>query len=270
MAMAAIVTGVSVLAILLTSIRLVAHGKDLFAAFGVPVLLFGACVWFSLPVVVGGPAALRSQCKNNLRIIGLGLHQALDETGNFPPAVSSLPTPRSWRVDLLPWIDHAPLRQQYDDSSAWDSSRNEPFARMQISSYICPANFNPKDQQGRYYTAYAAVAGPGTILGQEPAKQPRDVKDGLSNTALIIEACGREIIWTEPRDIDVQRDPGGLNLSGASKTNSPGWGSSYHPGGCHVVMGDGVVRFIFENIDPTLLTKLVTADGGESITDEEF
>jgi hypothetical protein len=35
-------------------------------------------------------------------------------------------------------------------------------------------------------------------------------------------------------------------------------------------MGDGAVRFISENIDPQVLTKLLTADGGESMNNEEF
>ncbi len=268
--MAMAVTGVAVFAILITSLRLAVQGRaeDKFAVIGCPILLFGAFVWFSLPGLVH-PAHVyyRSQCKYNLKQIGLGLWNVLDETGSYPASVSSEPNPRSWRVDLLPWIDQKPLRSRYDDSAAWDSTHNEPFAHLEIPPYTCPANFNPTDSMGRRYTAYSAVAGEGTIFELGKSRKLSEVTDGLSNTLQIVEACGQEIVWTEPRDIDVQRDPAGLNLKGPAKTKSPGWGSSYHLGGCQVLMGDGSVRWLKNDIDPTVLKSLATAAGGETVND---
>jgi prepilin-type processing-associated H-X9-DG protein len=39
------------------------------------------------------------------------------------------------------------------------------------------------------------------------------------------------------------------------------------PGGFNVLMGDGSVRFVSQNIDPELLEKLTTIQGGEAIGD---
>jgi prepilin-type processing-associated H-X9-DG protein len=266
--MAMITSGVGTLAFLITSVRIAVRGKpeDKFAAIGCPILLFGAILWFSSPGM-GSHVSDRSMCKNNLKQIGLALFQALDETGSYPAAVSSEPVPRSWRVDLLPWIDQAPLRTHYDDESTWDSSKNEQWARLEIPGYACPANFNPADSKGRRYTAYAAVAGAGTIYEPGRSRKLSEVTDGTSNTLQVIEACGREIIWTEPRDIDINRDPVGLNLNGSAKTQSPGWGSSYHRDGCNVLMGDGAVRFLSNSIDPTVLKSIATAAGGEDVDD---
>lgn len=43
--------------------------------------------------------------------------------------------------------------------------------------------------------------------------------------------------------------------------------SSWHTGGAQVVLGDGTVRFLSENIDPTILTNLMRRSGGETLGD---
>ena len=60
------------------------------------------------------PAARRTQCKNNLKQIGLALHNYHDLYGSFPPAftVDSNGMPlHSWRTLILPFIDQLPLYQ---------------------------------------------------------------------------------------------------------------------------------------------------------------
>ncbi|MFT5323372.1 MAG: hypothetical protein ACI8P0_001221 [Planctomycetaceae bacterium] len=41
--------------------------------------------------------------------------------------------------------------------------------------------------------------------------------------------------------------------------------SSWHTGGCQVVLGDGTVRFLSENIDPTILTNLMRRSDGATL-----
>ena len=67
--------------------------------------------------------------------------------------------------------------------------------------------------------------------------------------------------------MDVSAQPTGINLKGDAPGHSAGWLSSYHAGGTQVLMADGSVRFISENIDPTLMQKLATVDGGETVGD---
>src|SRR5690606_31065579 len=76
-------------------------------------------------------AARRSQCKNNLKQVGLALHNYHDVAGQFPPALINPGRPAwSAAVDvdftlnttgwtlLLPYIDQAPLYNQYDFNQA--------------------------------------------------------------------------------------------------------------------------------------------------------
>ena len=42
------------------------------------------------------------------------------------------------------------------------------------------------------------------------------------------------------------------------------WGAgSAHSGGCHMVLGDGSVRFINQNVNNTIVVSLVSIAGGE-------
>jgi len=67
-------------------------------------------------------AARRTQCKNNLKQIGLGLHNYLDSFLVFPPGYIYNPTNGSnwigwsWETMLLPQFDQAPLYNQMSQS----------------------------------------------------------------------------------------------------------------------------------------------------------
>ena len=114
----------------------------------------------------------------------------------------------------------------------------------------------------------------------------RDIKDGTSNTAAVAEttldivdgvtnswACaqhvGLGIDLATPPNVNINR---WLCCSWQSPPNSSGarpgrlgeWGSpgSTHTGGMHILMGDGAVRFISENLDTTTRHNLAyIADG---------
>jgi prepilin-type processing-associated H-X9-DG protein len=109
--------------------------------------------------------------------------------------------------------------------------------------------------------------GPKTVGEKSLGISFKDIADGSSNTLLVVEACGAQIIWTEPRDINVASQPTGINLNGAQRGQSKGWLSSYHAGGTQVLLADGSVRFIPANTDPSVLNGLATIDGREKIDD---
>ncbi|OAI53068.1 hypothetical protein AYO47_05515 [Planctomyces sp. SCGC AG-212-M04] len=221
-----------------------------------------------LPVTPARQAARRTRCKNNLKQIGLALWSFSEDKGGLPEPVTGEP-PRSWRVDLLPYLDLAALRASYHDEATWDSERNlEPGRNGQ--TYVCPSMANPFDAMKRTLTCYAAVTGPNAAFSPENRVRFPKLPDGASTTVLAIEAGGRGITWTDPRDVDLETSPIKINARGSTATESPGIGSSPHIGGCHLVMADGAVRFISENIAPEVLQKLLTADGGESVTLDDF
>jgi prepilin-type processing-associated H-X9-DG protein len=90
-------------------------------------------------------------------------------------------------------------------------------------------------------------------------------KDGTSNTIAVMEACGQNIVWNEPRDLDGTTTPAAINLRGDTRTESPAMASSLHVGGAHVLMADGSVRFVSQNIYPKTLQALVSADSGDIV-----
>lgn len=82
-----------------------------------------------------------------------------------------------------------------------------------------------------------------------------DIKDGLSNTIMVVEAdADRAVIWTKPEDweYDPQRPLDGLGYA--------------QSGGFHATFADGSVRFISKSVDPQVFRAMLTIAGGEAAT----
>ena len=216
-------------------------------------------------------AELRSMCKNNLKEIGLAMHNYHDAFAKFPDArTSSADSPSvSWRVSILPYFEHEKPNVEYDPTSEWSSDKNTPVAKSDVRLFVCRSVplADQKDAAGRYYSAYATLIGPGTVFDGGQGKTIREITDGTSNTAFVVEACGQQVVWTEPRDIEVLKDNLGINLPGAKLGQSTAAWSSYHQGGAYTLLGDGAVRFLSKNTDPSVLKAISTASGGETMGD---
>ena len=225
-------------------------------------LVFGFVSWLSFAQVTALAVNARpQQCKNHLKMIGLALYNRAEDitrSGELS-AKESLP-PMSWRVELLPYIDQAKLRSQYRDELAWDDPANLEFARTSVESLVCPSALVREDSQKRKYTSYALVTGLGTEC---PDGRTLDSirLNSLNQTAIVIEACGRNIVWTEPRDVDVSVETMSLNQRGPRPLESPSLGSSLHRRGVNILRADGSVRTMPLNTDPKVLKALMTADG---------
>ncbi|WP_417847981.1 DUF1559 domain-containing protein [Thalassoglobus sp.] len=220
-------------------------------------------------------AARRTQSKNNLKQLGLALHNYHDVYRHLPqgtvPNDDLEPEDRlSWIVSVLPFIEEAALFNQFDMKSGWESEKNVRNAEM-----VIPALNHPSDPVNRVNgygaTSYVGVAGVGPKGPTLPVNDPkagmfgynrqtrfRDVTDGLSNTLAIGEtndpqpwaAGGKGTI----RPLDKQPYINGGNAFGSNSV-----------GGAQFLLGDGSVRFISENIDPGVMEALSTIRGGERL-----
>lgn len=108
-------------------------------------------------------AARRTQCKNNLKQIGLSLHNYHDVYNRFPlPAIlhsnaggsgggiGGLMTTNVWSLAILPFMDQANVYNAYDlNFSAWEPG-NAPAGQTKLSNYLCPST--PRSSNGITYT----------------------------------------------------------------------------------------------------------------------
>ncbi len=193
---------------------------------------------------LGGDAAQRSRDKNNLKQIGLAMHNYHDTYRSFPPAKDNRNPQRgsqlSWRVHILPFIDQAPLYQQFRLDEPWSSPHNRRLISQMPDIYRKPGS-NPAPGK----TNYVGISGPGGLMENGGGKQLRDISDGTSNTIMVTEVEDHAAVtWTQP--VDYQYNPG--NPIGSLG----GWN-----GGFHVLLCDGTVRFIAKNINPRHTAELV-------------
>ena len=202
-------------------------------------------------------AARRSACKNNLKQIGLALHNYHDTYKAFPPAFVADEQGKpmhSWRVLILPFLEEQFLYESYDFSQPWDSPANQHVLNTMPTVFRCPSD--PIADSSQTTTNYAGVFGPNCIFQGADSVMIRDILDGTSNTLMVGEASGAGIPWTKPEDIEVARHPTLGDVSGFS---------SRHPGGAHFILVDGSVRFITLSIDHRTLQNLFTRDDGNAI-----
>jgi len=178
-------------------------------------------------------AARRSQCKNNLKQLGLAIHNYHDSHRTFPNGgfaefhgSVSYGNGLSWLVMILPYIEQAPLYNQFN-FKATNFGTNVALSRNLIPGYMCPSGTKILETNNttNYTTHYYGVMGPwstitnaatGTaypmdpkastfsdnsyggmpisgMLGCNRTTRMRDVSDGTSNTLMV-----GEISWNTP------------------------------------------------------------------------
>jgi len=222
------------------------------------VLFFcgGIGIALLLPAVQSArEAARRAQCTNNLKQIGLALHNYHSALGCFPPAyiADESGQPRtSWRTMILPYLEQAALYDAYDSNKPWDDPANQRVVDTAIPVYRCPSDPSPSKTD----TCYVMVVGPGMFSdGPDPTRMS-DITDGTSNTIMVVEIENSGIKWAEPKDITAEELLAQLSGSGIK---------SPHPAVFNVLFCDGSVRALSTTIDAEALRAMLTRSGGEAI-----
>jgi hypothetical protein len=222
-------------------------------------------------------AARRSQSKNNLKQLALALHNYHEVNKGFPagthPNEKLKPEKRlSWLASILPYADQGPLFKRVDFEESWDDDANEFAANIRIPTFMNPGR--PVNPKGPGETHYVGIAGLGKDAPMLPANHKRagvfainrktrirDMIDGTSNTMMVSEASGKLGPWIAGGESTIRP------LTKKPYINGPdGIGGPYN-GGVHVGLGDGSVRFISENIDPTIFERLSTMADGQVVGD---
>jgi prepilin-type N-terminal cleavage/methylation domain-containing protein/prepilin-type processing-associated H-X9-DG protein len=232
-------------------------------------------------------AAARAKCSNNLKQIGLALHNYHDVQGYLPPGSANNTQGQryGWGAYILPQIEQGALYTLVSPPDPWVASTvampgattlfppttGQPLLQAKIPTYLCPsdpkftdlnANFN--NYGGSNYIASFGVMDTNTKV------KLTGITDGTSNTFAVGErdnGLGIGAIW-----------PGRVGATGGANLGIPVWRpnqkylgtlpgccgndkfngqdactrfaySSGHTGGVNFVMCDGSVRFVRNSIE---------------------
>ena len=252
-------------------------------------------------------AARRSQCKNNMKQLGLAMHNYHDTHATFPPGFiqhtsgSGATTVQracsfrrdgnavvtgggtthafAWGTFILPFVDQAALYNiiQPDGCemprAGWTVNGEKPLQTV-LEAFQCPSS--PNRDLNNYLDNFAMS---NYVINYNVGRNKsrtriRDIKDGTSNTIMIGERhyhlratanagkpnrgmgaliYGRENNAQWAVDTDARHAPNTAYVGDeACCANDPDETrraqTSMHEGGVHVLLCDGAVRFVSENI----------------------
>jgi prepilin-type processing-associated H-X9-DG protein len=231
-----------------------------------PVSLAPVAVALMLPAVQSArSAAQRAQSVNNLKQLGLALHNYESVNNHLPPQAIADGDGKpllSWRVAILPFLEQQVLFEEFKRDEPWDSPHNKALLERMPAVYAVPGA--PAKPGMTFYRGFSGV---GTLF--DPKVKAgisfATVTDGTSNTLGIVEA--REAIpWTKP-DADIAFDPTMKPEAVQQILKSLG---GHFPGGFNALFLDGSVRFLKLSISPQVLKALITRNGGEVISADAF
>jgi prepilin-type N-terminal cleavage/methylation domain-containing protein/prepilin-type processing-associated H-X9-DG protein len=213
----------------------------------VVIAIIGILIALLLPAVQKvREAANRTKCENNLKQLGLAMHNYHDTEGSFPPCydkkVSTDPTYSNvpsflfrWSplAKITPYIEQDNLYHRLDltiplyiDTNLTVSPPNVFGVAQQIKIYVCPSDpqatpTNPDFGPNDYVACFGSATGlnmgshdpnnknvdpPNGVFYTGSRTRIGDITDGTSNTALMSESL---------------QGPGGSPPSGAPPVSSP-------------------------------------------------
>ena len=196
-------------------------------------------------------SAMRAQGANNLKQIGLALHNYHDTYGAMPPAATVDKNGKpllSWRVAILPFIEQDNLYKQFKLDEPWDSEHNKTLIERMPAVYALPNKLSKPTE-----THYRVLVGNDSMWDWIQGATFAQITDGLSNTWMVVETEDG-VPWTKPDEPEF--DP---------KKPLPKFSTKFK-GGFHVLYGDGSVRF-YKTV-PKQAAAMITKSGGEVIADE--
>jgi prepilin-type N-terminal cleavage/methylation domain-containing protein len=211
----------------------------------------------------------RRACIRNLTQIGQAMLKYHEKYGCFPPAFipdENGKPKHSWRVLLLPFMEQGKLYAEYRFDEPWNSPHNIMLGAKRPYEYRCPSHpMHDSTLPTPEITSYAMVVGPHAISDGPAARRKADISDGLDKTIMVVEVVGADINWLEPRDLDVSKMTFHIAQTGDKLASTATDISSGHTGMARVLMCDGTVRSLRDDIDPKLLEAMTTIDGGETV-----
>jgi prepilin-type N-terminal cleavage/methylation domain-containing protein len=167
-------------------------------------------------------AARRTQCRNNLKQLGIAMHNYHDNFLVFPPAhtqiASKLPSAAPWEgrglfVALLPYIDQAPMFNLYN-FDVHCLSQPATIVNAKLPAFLCPSdpsyptaagNSNYAGCGGSTPNLWAATSN--GVMNRFNKCGIRDLTDGSSNVIMFGEQLHGDDVLASAGDADITRAP---------------------------------------------------------------
>ena len=244
-------------------------------------------------------AANRMSCTNNLKQIGLALHNHNDTFGSFPAGYmdfqsqvinpANLGTGWGWASRILPFVEQDNLFRAIRFDKMIADPLNAPTRSQVVKTFLCPSD---NHTQAFRTDGNSVEVGPSNYVGmfgsREMAEDPgrgegcffrnsririSDLSDGSSNTLMVGERTSRlckstwagfvlgAVTFPVGDPDDPPHTPNGQKLHAEDF-------ASNHTGGVNFLQGDGAVRMIKNSIRPAAWVALGTRAGGEVIQED--
>ncbi|MBA3480519.1 MAG: DUF1559 domain-containing protein, partial [Pirellulales bacterium] len=166
------------------------------------------------PSVGSSRGGVRNSCLNNLKQIGLALSNYESAHGAYPPpfvADADGKPMHSWRVLILPYMEHQSLYAAYNFDEPWDGPNNRKLWDQMPDVYSCPGvdqarrrGVLSRDEAPEHTSHYVAVVDRSTIWNVDRPTSYSAISDGPSNTILLVEYSGGRLPWTAPVDLTLE------------------------------------------------------------------
>ncbi|OWK34996.1 DUF1559 domain-containing protein [Fimbriiglobus ruber] len=175
-------------------------------------------------------SAARARCANNLKQIGLAIHNYASANADYMPDSHRYTSPEyGWAVKILPFMEQENLFRLYNPAYDWYNPINTPLYTPQWSAMQCPSTPNPDRRSAGTMAGFTIDAGvsdynaifgmttaliPAVIsatyprLGAMPidesangvitvyTRQITQIPDGLSTTMFVSESAGRPTMYS--------------------------------------------------------------------------
>ncbi|WP_435009015.1 DUF1559 domain-containing protein [Tundrisphaera lichenicola] len=181
------------------------------------ISIIGVLIALLLPAVQQSrAAAARAQCQNNLKQIGIAIHNFENARGGLPP-IGGSPTDHSWTTLILPYLEQRGLEDAYDYGHYWYDPVNSTAVMTRMSVMMCPSDpvaGNMIEGAVGAVPFKAAACDYFAITGVNPSmnwtnpnnditgafgigfvKSFAHILDGTSNTVMVSEMSGRPFAY---------------------------------------------------------------------------
>jgi prepilin-type N-terminal cleavage/methylation domain-containing protein/prepilin-type processing-associated H-X9-DG protein len=276
----------------------------------VVISIIGVLVALLLPAVQRArEAARRISCTNNLKQVGIALHQYHDGHGCLPMGYTwktgYVHGGFGWGSMILPGLEQTPLFNAANFSLPLWNQVNTTVATTAISFLLCPSDetspghFLERDGFRYANSSYVACFGPGNmdanpddrrgLFSRNSSTKFADVTDGLSQTLAASErhngtfavAIGShehfdaETVWVGAVKEDSDDDHAHTTLFQSSHTPTSREmndqdAASRHDGGTNFLLGDGSVKFLKNSINLGVYRSLSSRSGGEVVSADSY